>query len=107
MLSSGIRTPVGLKIQGDDPAKIEDIGRQVSAILPGVKGTRSVFAEHTNEGYFIDVAWRREELARYGISIKTAEEVLSSAVGGDDISTAYDGLAPVSGKRTLYARLPQ
>ncbi len=98
MLSSGIRTPVGLKIQGDDAAKIEDIGKQVTAILPGVKGTRSVFAEHTNEGYFIDVAWRREELARYGISIKTAEEVLSSAIGGDDISTAYDGLAryPVS-----------
>ncbi len=93
MLNSGIRTPVGLKIQGDDPAKIEDIGKQVTAILPGVQGTRSVFAEHTNEGYFIDVVWKREELARYGISVRTAEEVLSSAIGGDNISTAYDGLA--------------
>ena len=93
MLTSGIRTPVGLKIQGDDPVKIEEIGNRVAAILPSVKGTRGVFAEQTNEGYFLDVAWRREELARYGISIKTAEDVLSSAVGGDNISTAYQGLA--------------
>lgn len=93
MLSSGIRTPVGLKIQGDDPAKIEDIGQQIAGILPSVKGTRGVFAEQTNEGYFLDVMWRREELARYGISIKTAEDVLSSAIGGDNISTAYEGLA--------------
>ena len=93
MLSSGIRTPVGLKIQGDDPGRIEEIGRQISAILPSVKGTRGVFAEHTNEGYFLDVEWRRDELARYGISIKTAEEVLSNAVGGDDISTVYEGRA--------------
>lgn len=93
MLTSGIRTPVGLKITGDDPAKIEAIGEQVAAILPAIKGTRGVFAEHTNQGYFLDVAWRRQELARYGISMKTAEDVLSTAVGGDDISTAYEGLA--------------
>jgi Cu(I)/Ag(I) efflux system membrane protein CusA/SilA len=93
MLSSGIRTPVGLKIQGDDPGNIEDIGKQIAAILPSVHGTRGVFAEQTNEGYFLDVVWRRDELARYGISIKTAEDVLSSAVGGDNISTAYEGLA--------------
>ena len=93
MLASGIRTPVGLKIQGDDPGKIEGIGEQIAAILPSVKGTRGVFAEQTNEGYFLDVAWRREELARYGISIKTAEDVLASAVGGDTISTAYAGRA--------------
>ena len=93
MLTSGIRTPVGLKISGDDPAKIEAIGEQVAAILPSVRGTRGVFAEHTNEGYFLDVAWRREDLARYGISMKTAEDALSNAVGGDDIGIAYEGLA--------------
>lgn len=93
MLTSGIRTPVGLKISGDDPGKIEQIGEQIAAILPSVRGTRGVFAEHTNEGYFLDVTWRRDELARYGISIKTAEDVLSNAVGGEDIGTAYEGLA--------------
>jgi Cu(I)/Ag(I) efflux system membrane protein CusA/SilA len=93
MLTSGIRTPVGLKISGDDPKKIQEIGEQVEAILPGVRGTRGVFAERTNEGHFLDVVWRRDELARYGISMETAEQVLSNAAGGDNITTAYEGLA--------------
>lgn len=93
MLNSGIRTPVGLKISGDDPKKIDEIGDELNAILTSIPGTRGVFAEHTNQGYFLDVVWRREELARYGISMKEAEEVLSEAVGGDNISTVYQGLA--------------
>lgn len=93
MLTSGIRTPVGLKIQGDDPSQIERIGEQIAGILPSVKGVRGAFAEHTNQGYFLDVDWRREELARNGISIRTAEDVLSSAVGGEDVGTAYEGSA--------------
>ncbi len=93
MLTSGIRTPVGLKISGDDPKEIEKIGEQVAAILPSVRGTRSAFAERTNEGHFLDVVWRRDELARYGISMDTAEEALTNAAGGDDVTTAYQGLA--------------
>ena len=93
MLTSGIRTPVGLKISGDDPKKIQEIGEQVEAILPAVRGTRGVFAERTNEGHFLDVVWRRDELARYGISMETAEQVLSNAAGGDNVTTAYEGLA--------------
>ena len=93
MLTSGIRTPVGLKISGDDPARIEEIGKQVESILPTVRGTRGVFAERTNEGHFLDVVWRRDELARYGISMESAEEVLSNAAGGDNVTTAYEGLA--------------
>jgi copper/silver efflux system protein len=96
MLTSGIRTPVGLKITGDDPAKIEEIGEQLTAILPSVRGTRSVFAERTNEGHFLDVIWHRDELARYGISIDSAEEALSNAAGGEEVSTVYDGLARYS-----------
>ncbi len=93
MLNSGIRTPVGLKILGDDPKKIDEIGEQLSAILPSVQGTRGVFAERTNQGYFLDFVWRRDELARYGISMKQAEDVLSNAIGGDNIGTVYQGLA--------------
>ncbi len=93
MLTSGIRTPVGLKISGDNPAEIQKIGEQVAAVLPSVRGTRGVFAERTNEGHFLDVAWRRDELARYGISMDTAEEVLTNAAGGDNVSTAYEGMA--------------
>ena len=91
MLTSGIRTPVGLKISGDDPKTIEEIGKQVQAILPSIPGTRGVFAEHTNEGYFLDVRWQREQLARYGISMEKAEEVLNNTIGGDNVSTVYVG----------------
>jgi Cu(I)/Ag(I) efflux system membrane protein CusA/SilA len=93
MLTSGIRTPVGLKISGDDPQRIEEIGKEIEAILPSVRGMRSVFAERTNEGYFLDIAWRREELARYGISVDKAQEILQSAIGGDNVSTVYEGAA--------------
>jgi Cu(I)/Ag(I) efflux system membrane protein CusA/SilA len=91
MLTSGIRTPVGLKISGDSPKTIEEIGQQVQAILPSVRGTRGVFAERTNAGYFLDIRWRREELARYGISIEKAQKVLDNAIGGDNVSTVYEG----------------
>lgn len=91
MLTSGIRTPVGLKISGDDPKTIEEIGKQVQAILLSVPGTRGVFAEHTNEGYFLDIRWQREQLARYGISMEKAEEVLNNTIGGDNVTTVYEG----------------
>ncbi|HEY3705857.1 MAG TPA: CusA/CzcA family heavy metal efflux RND transporter [Terracidiphilus sp.] len=91
MLNTGIRTPVGLKIFGGDPAKLDAIGQEVTAKLRGVKGTRAVYAERTNQGYFLDVIWRREELARYGVSVQQAERILSSAVGGDDVSTYVSG----------------
>jgi Cu(I)/Ag(I) efflux system membrane protein CusA/SilA len=91
MLTSGIRTPVGLRISGDDPKTIEEIGKQVQAILPSVPGTRGVFAERTNEGYFLDIRWRRDQLARYGISVEKAEEVLNNAIGGDNVTTVYKG----------------
>jgi Cu(I)/Ag(I) efflux system membrane protein CusA/SilA len=96
MLNSGIRSPIGLKILGDDPKKLDELGQQVRTILSSVPGTRGVFAERTNQGYFLDVKWRREELARYGISVRQAQEVLSSAVGGEQISTVYDGAARYS-----------
>jgi len=91
MLTSGIRTPVGLKISGDDPRIIEEIGQQVQNTLPAVPGTRGVFSERTNVGYFLDIRWQREQLARYGISMEKAEEVLNNSIGGENISTVYQG----------------
>ena len=91
MLTSGIRTPVGLKISGSSLSTIEDIGRQVQTTLPSVRGTRDVFAERTNSGYFIDIMWRRDQLARYGISMEQAQGVINSAVGGDNVTTVVSG----------------
>ena len=93
MLSTGIRTPLGLKIQGDDVKQIQEIGRQVELAVSGVSGARSVFAERTGEGYFLDVVWDRQALARYGISMADAQTDLSIAVGGENISTMIKGRA--------------
>jgi Cu(I)/Ag(I) efflux system membrane protein CusA/SilA len=91
MLTTGVRTPVGLKIAGADLKVIDEIGAQVEAILPGVKGTRNVFSERTGGGYFLDFVWRREELARYGLSVDEAQMAVQSAIGGENIATTIEG----------------
>jgi copper/silver efflux system protein len=91
MLTTGIRTPVGLKISGSDLGVIEEIGIQVEALLSSVKGTRAVFAERTGSGYFLDIEWNREELARYGLSIDEAQEVVAKAVGGENVTVTIEG----------------
>ncbi|MGV3515580.1 efflux RND transporter permease subunit [Luteitalea sp.] len=91
MLTTGVRTPVGIKIHGADITEIERIGTRIEAALPVVAGTRSVFAERTSGGYFIDVVWKRDELARYGLSIDQAQMVVMSAIGGDTVTTTIEG----------------
>jgi Cu(I)/Ag(I) efflux system membrane protein CusA/SilA len=91
MLTTGIRTPVGIKIYGADIKKIEDLGTQIEALLPKVRGTRSVFSERTSGGYFLDFKWNRDELARYGLSIDDAQDVIMSAIGGENVSTTIEG----------------
>jgi Cu(I)/Ag(I) efflux system membrane protein CusA/SilA len=91
MLTTGIRTPVGIKIFGADIRKIEELGTQIEAALPKVQGTRSVFAERTGGGYFLDFKWDRDKLARYGLSIDNAQDVVMSAIGGENITTSIEG----------------
>jgi Cu(I)/Ag(I) efflux system membrane protein CusA/SilA len=91
MLSTGMRTPVGLKITGVDLQQIQEIGAQVETELKKAKGTRAVLAERTADGYFVDLNWDRERLARYGISIDDAQRVVENAIGGDNLSTVVLG----------------
>ncbi|MCU0578857.1 MAG: efflux RND transporter permease subunit, partial [Desulfobacterota bacterium] len=91
MLSTGLRTPVGLKITGSDLNAIEKIGGRIESLLPAVRGTRAVFAERTAGGYFIDFDWDREELARYGLSMREAQTVVENAIGGDNVTTTVEG----------------
>ncbi len=93
MLSTGMRTPVGLKIHGDDLEKIQEIGTRVEAVLPSVRGTRSVFSERTAEGYFLDFDWNRDALARYGLTIDEAQTAVQNAIGGENITTTVEGRA--------------
>jgi Cu(I)/Ag(I) efflux system membrane protein CusA/SilA len=91
MLNSGIRTPLGLKITGSDSQSIEATGRRVESVLRAVPGTRGVFAERTTTGYFLDITWKRDELARYGITVDQAQRVLAGSVGGETVTTLIDG----------------
>ena len=91
MLTTGIRTPVGIKVYGSDLREIERIGTEIEALLKPLSGTRSVFAERTGGGYFLDFGWKREELARYGLSIDDAQMIIMSAIGGDNVTTTVEG----------------
>ena len=91
MLTTGIRTPVGLKIAGADLRQIQETGAQIETLLKPVRGTRTVLAERTADGYFLDLAWDREQLARYGVSVEDAQRVVENAIGGDNVSTVVLG----------------
>ena len=91
MLTTGIRTPVGVKVLGSDLGEIERIGRDIEQALKNVPGTTSAFAERTTGGYFLDFDLKRDQLARYGLSIDDAQMVLMTAVGGEPITTTVEG----------------
>lgn len=91
MLSTGVRTPVGIKIYGADLKEIERIGLNIESTMRDIKGTRSVFAERVTGGYFIDFDIKREQLSRYGLTIKDAEMIIMSAIGGEPVTTTIEG----------------
>ena len=91
MLTTGIRTPLGIKVLGSDLAQIQQVGQQIETALKDVPGTTSVFAERTSGGFFLDFDLKRDALARYGLTIDDGESVLMSAVGGDQVSTTVEG----------------
>ncbi len=91
MLSTGLRTPVGLKISGSDLDTIEEIGAAVESVLSPVKGTRSIFAERTGSGYFLDFEWNRRALSRHGLSVEEAQEVVQRAIGGENVTATVEG----------------
>jgi Cu(I)/Ag(I) efflux system membrane protein CusA/SilA len=91
MLSTGIRTPVGIKIFGANLSEIQRIGEHIEGILRDVPGTRSIFAERAAGGYFVDFEPKREALARYGLTIDDLHTVIMTAIGGETISTTIEG----------------
>jgi Cu(I)/Ag(I) efflux system membrane protein CusA/SilA len=103
MLTTGVRTPVGIKIYGADLGEIEKIGTKLEQIIKPLAGTRSVYAERVSGGYFVDFNLKREQLARYGLSIQDAEEIIMSAIGGENITTAIQGTERYS-VNVRYAR---
>jgi Cu(I)/Ag(I) efflux system membrane protein CusA/SilA len=91
MLSTGIPTAVGIKIMGADLEKIQQLGEHIEMLLKDVPGTKSVFAERTAGGYFLDFTLKRPELARYGLTIDQANSIVMSAIGGENVTTTIEG----------------
>lgn len=91
MLTTGVRTPVGIKIFGTDLQEIEKIGTHLERVLKEVPGTRSVYAERVSGGYFLDFDINREEIARYGLTVMDVGRIIESAIGGENIDTTIEG----------------
>ncbi|MBL8199614.1 MAG: efflux RND transporter permease subunit [Chromatiales bacterium] len=91
MLTTGVRTPVGIKIFGPDLKVIESIGQQIEMAAGPVPGTRSVFAEKVAGGFFLDFVIKRDALARYGLTVMDVGRIIESAIGGESIATTIEG----------------
>jgi Cu(I)/Ag(I) efflux system membrane protein CusA/SilA len=88
---TGIKTPVGIKIQGPDLARIEDIGARMQQILSTMPETNSVFAERVSQGFYLNVEVNRPEAARYGLTVADVQQVITSEIGGADIAQNVEG----------------
>jgi Cu(I)/Ag(I) efflux system membrane protein CusA/SilA len=92
MLATGIKTPVGIKVAGPDLSVIQDIGQQLEQILMDVSGTASVYSERVVGGRYIKIDIKREKAARYGLNINDVQQVISTAIGGMNITQTVEGL---------------
>ncbi|CAN5452646.1 CusA/CzcA family heavy metal efflux RND transporter [soil metagenome] len=92
MLSTGIKTPVGIKIMGDDLETLGKLADQASLLVRQVPGTLSAYAERTVGGYYLDIDVNREEAARYGLTVGDVQDVVQTAIGGMNITTTVEGL---------------
>ena len=93
MLATGMRGSLGLKITGPTTDGIQKLGAKVQAVLKEDPATRSVFAERTGDGYYLDIDWDREELGRQGISMEAAQVAVQNAIGGETVTEVIDGRA--------------
>ncbi len=91
MLVTGIRTPVGVKIYGKDLSVIEGIGKQIEATLRDVPGTTNAYAERVTGGYFLDFNIKRQEAARYGLTVGDVEDIIEAAIGGNNVTQTVEG----------------
>jgi Cu(I)/Ag(I) efflux system membrane protein CusA/SilA len=91
MLLTGIKTPIGIKIFGPDLNEIQRLGRDIEQALQGMEGTRSVYAERVAQGYFTDIRIDRQAIARHGLTIEDVQDVIQSAIGGQNVTRTLEG----------------
>ena len=92
MLSTGIKTPVGIKLMGEDLQVLSDLGEKIEAVMREVPGTLSVYAERVTGGNFLDFQIKRKEAARYGLTVGDVQDIIMTAIGGMNITQTVEGL---------------
>ncbi|MBU0484204.1 MAG: efflux RND transporter permease subunit [Proteobacteria bacterium] len=92
MLSTGIKTPVGIKLMGPDLAVLSDLGAQIEAIVHEIPGTMSAYSERVTGGNYLDFTIRRDEIARYGLAVADVQDVIMTAIGGMNVTYTVEGL---------------
>ena len=92
MLSTGIKTPVGIKVMGPDLEKLSEIAERIAVKIRQVNGTLSSYPERTMGGYYLDIDVRRDAAARYGLTVADVQDVVMSAIGGMNVTTTVEGL---------------
>jgi len=92
MLSTGIKTPVGIKVMGDDLETLSRIGEQIEAVVRDIPGTLSVYSERVVGGNYLDYKINRREAARYGLTVGDVQDIIQSAVGGMNVTQTVEGL---------------
>ena len=93
MLSTGIKTPVGIKVVGDNLDTLQALGKQIEAVMRGLPGTQSAFAERVAGGNYLDFEIDRQAVARYGLTVGDVQDIIATALGGQNITQAVEGLA--------------
>jgi Cu(I)/Ag(I) efflux system membrane protein CusA/SilA len=91
MLSTGIRTPIGIKVFGKDLDEMEKLAKEIEAVVKAVPGTTSAFAERITGGFYLDITPDREQLARYGLAVGDLQDVIGTALGGEMVTTTVEG----------------
>ena len=91
MLATGIRTPIGIKVLGTDLVEMEKLARQIETVVKAVPGTSSAYAERVIGGYYMEVNPNRDALARYGLMVSDVQDTVSTALGGETITTTVEG----------------
>jgi copper/silver efflux system protein len=91
MLSTGIRTPIGIKVFGKDLGEMEKLAKQIEAVVKQIPGTSSAFAERITGGFYLNIEPDRAQLARYGLSVGAVQDVIGSALGGEMLTTTVEG----------------
>jgi Cu(I)/Ag(I) efflux system membrane protein CusA/SilA len=91
MLSTGIRTPIGIKVFGKDLEEMEKLAKQIETVVKQVPGTTSAFAERITGGYYLNIEPDRTQLARYGLSVGEVQDVIGTALGGEMVTTTVEG----------------